>query len=69
MSICRNGVIVELSSVRHSAIRSKLERLQQLADDHFGHAPDAIHWGLVGELGRTEAGLDGLLAIFGGDDE
>jgi hypothetical protein len=21
-----------------------LTRLQQLADDHFGHDPDAIHW-------------------------
>jgi hypothetical protein len=45
-----------------------LERLQQLADDHFGHGPDAIHWGQVGDLGRVDAGLDELLAIFGGDE-
>lgn len=32
---------------RTAAIHSKLERLQQLADDHFGHDPDAIHWGHV----------------------
>ena len=28
---------------RTAAIHAKLERLQQLADDHFGHAPDAIN--------------------------
>ena len=54
---------------RAAAIHAKLERLQQLADDHFGHDPDAIHWGHVGDLGRVEAGLDELLAIFGGDGE
>lgn len=26
-----------------AAIHIKLTRLQQLADDHFGHDPDAIH--------------------------
>ena len=50
---------------RTAAIHAKLERLQQLADDHFGHDPDAINWGHVGDLGRVEAGLDELLAIFG----
>ena len=53
---------------RAAAIHAKLERLQQLADDHFSHDPDAIHWGNVGDLGRVEAGLDELLAIFGGDE-
>ena len=52
-----------------AAIHTKLERLQQLADDHFGHDPDASHWGHVGDLGRVEAGLDELLAIFNGDCE
>lgn len=51
---------------RTAAIHAKLERLQQLADDHFGHDPDAIHWGYVGDLGRVEAGLEELLAIFEG---
>ena len=54
---------------RTAAIHAKLERLQQLADDHLGHDPDAIHWGHVGNLGRVEAGLDELLAILGGDGE
>ena len=49
-----------------AAIRAKLERLQQLADDHFGHDPDAIHWGHVGDLGRLDQTLDDLLAIFDG---
>lgn len=52
---------------RAAAIHTKLARLQQLADDHFGHDPEAIHWGHVGDLGRVEAGLDELLAIF--DDQ
>ncbi len=50
---------------RTAAIHAKLARLQQLADDHFGHGPDAIHWGHVGDLGRVETGLDELLVIFG----
>lgn len=53
---------------RTATIHAKLERLQQLADDHFGHDPDAIHWGHVGDLGWVETELDELLAIFGGDE-
>lgn len=37
---------------RATAIHAKLARLEHLADDHFGHDPDAIHWGHVGDLGR-----------------
>ena len=51
---------------RTAAIHNKLTRLQQLAADHFGHDPDAIHWGHVGDLGRVEQALDDLLAIFDG---
>ena len=51
---------------RATAIHIKLDRLQQMADDHFGHDPDAIHWGHVGDLGRVDQALDDLLAIFGG---
>ena len=51
---------------RTAAIHAKLVRLQQLADDHFGHDPDAIHWGHVGDLGRVDQALDDLLAIFDG---
>ena len=50
--------------VRAAAIHIKLAQLQQLADDHFGHDPDAIHWGHVGDLGRVDQALDDLLAIF-----
>ena len=49
---------------RAAAIHIKLAQLQQLADDHFGHDPDAIHWGHVGDLGRVDQALDDLLAIF-----
>jgi len=51
---------------RAAAIHIKLARLQQLAADHFGHDPDAIHWGHVGDLGRVDQALDDLLAIFDG---
>jgi hypothetical protein len=50
-----------------AAIHAKLARLQQLADDHFGHDLEAINWGHVGDLGRVDAALDELLAIFGGE--
>ncbi|MBK6974186.1 MAG: hypothetical protein IPH26_15000 [Sterolibacteriaceae bacterium] len=45
-------------------ILDKIEALRQLVDDHFGHVPDAIHWGHVGDLGRVDQALDELLANF-----
>jgi hypothetical protein len=51
---------------RATQIHAKLARLQQLADDHFGHDPDVVHWGHVGDLGRVEQALDELLDIFDG---
>ena len=51
---------------RAAAIHIKLARLQQLADDHFSHDPEAIHWGHVGDLGRVDQALDDLLSIFDG---
>ena len=53
--------------IRTAAVPVKLARLQQFADDHFGHDPDAIHCGHVGDLGRIEHALDDLLAIFDGE--
>lgn len=50
-------------------ILDKIDALRQLADDHFGHDPDAIHWGHVGDLGRVDQALDDLLAIFDGEAE
>lgn len=51
---------------RAAAIHIKLAQLQQLADNHFGHAPEAIHWGHVGDFGRVDQALGDLLAIVGG---
>jgi hypothetical protein len=51
---------------RLPTILDKIDALRQLADDHFGHAPDATHWGHVGDLGRVDQVLDDLLAIFDG---
>lgn len=47
-------------------ILDKIEALRQLAANHFGHDPDAIYWGHVGDLGRVDQALDDLLAIFDG---
>ena len=47
-------------------VLDKIEALRQLADDHFGHDPEAIHRGHVGDLGRVDQALDELLAIFSG---
>ncbi len=57
---------IHANLTRAAAIHIKLARLQQLADDHFGHDPEAIHWGHVGDLGRVDQALDDLLAIFDG---
>jgi len=56
-------------AARTVQIHAKLARLQQLANDHFGHDPDAVHWGHVGDLGRVEQALDELLAIFDGQPD
>lgn len=50
-------------------ILDKVEALRRLVDDHFGHDPDTIHWGHVGDLGRLDQALDDLLAIFDGQAE
>ena len=52
-----------------ATIRSQLEALQRHADDHFGHDPDAIHWGHVGDLTRIENGLREVLSLLDGSDE
>lgn len=51
---------------RYGFVREKIEHLRQLADNHFGHNPNAIHWGHVDDLARLESALDKLLAIFDG---
>jgi hypothetical protein len=56
-------------AARTTQIHAKLARLQQLADDRFGHDPDAVHWGHVGDLERVEQVLDELLTIFDGQPE
>ncbi len=54
---------------RAAAIHIKLDRLQQLADDQFGHVSEAIYWGHVGNLSRVDQALDDLLAIFDGQSK
>ena len=47
-----------------ATIRRQIDALQRHADDHFGHDPDAIHWGHVGDLTRIEEGLRDVLAFL-----
>lgn len=49
-----NTAALDAFVARYTAICSHLERLQALADDHFGYDPDAIHWGHVGTLTHVE---------------
>ena len=53
---------------RTAAIHIKVDRLRQLADNHFGHNLDAIHWGHVGDLTRIESGLREVLALLDGSN-
>lgn len=64
-----NPTALDTYLARTAAIHAKLARLQQLGGDHFGHDADAINWGHVGDIGRVDAALDDLLAIFGGTEE
>ncbi len=41
---------------RLSMVLDKIEALRQLAADHFGHDPHAIHWGHVGNIGCEKGG-------------
>ena len=52
-----------------ATIRSQMKALQRHADNHFGHDPEHIHWGHVGDLTRIENGLREVLALLDGSDE
>ncbi|GAB4209139.1 MAG: hypothetical protein Fur0019_15660 [Tibeticola sp.] len=56
-------------AARTTQVHAKLARPQRRGDDHVGHDPDAVHWRHVGDLGRVEQALDGLLAIFDGQPQ
>ena len=58
--------VIDAYLTRAAVIHIKLARLQQLADDHFGHDLEAIQWGHVGDLGRVDQALDDVLSIFDG---
>ena len=38
---------------RKAEIDTMLERLARLSGDHFGVAPEDVHWGHVGDLGHV----------------
>ena len=45
-----NRTALDAYIARKAEIDTMLERLKALSDDHFGIAPDQIHWGHVGTL-------------------
>ena len=48
-------------------IRTTLEAIQEANDEHYDLAPEEIHWGHVGDVGRTLAGLKEILAVIRGE--
>ncbi len=44
-------------------IQNKIAQLQQLANEHFGHNPDDIQWGHVGDLERVQELLNQILNV------
>ena len=48
-------------------IRTTLEALQEANDEHYDLAPEEIHWGRVGDVTRTLAGLKEILAVVRGE--
>jgi len=56
---------VELAAL----IKSRLERLQGAAENHFDLAPEEVHWGHVGDLTRyAEALKDITDSVFNEGD-
>lgn len=54
---------------RMPMILDKIEALLQLADDHFGHNPDAIHWATwVGGRVAGQSRYPKRPALVGGAD-
>lgn len=60
----KNPKAIDAFLHRYANIREKLERLQELADDHFGYVPDDIHWGHVGDASSIDDALGDLLERF-----
>lgn len=50
---------LDVCFIRTAVMHVKRERLHRLADEHYGHGPDTIHWSHVGDLGRL------FIATFG----
>lgn len=48
-------------------IRGVLEAIGEATDEHFDLTPEEIHWGHVGDAGRTLAGLTEILATIRGE--
>jgi hypothetical protein len=54
---------------RTTQIHAKLAQPLQLADDHFGHDADTVHWGHAGDPGQVEPALIEPRSIFDSQSE
>lgn len=48
-------------------IRGILEALEEANDEHYDLSPEEVHWGHVGDVERTLAGLKDVLAVIRGE--
>ena len=48
-------------------IHTLLEAIGEANDEHYGHTPDEIHWGHVGDAKRTLSGLKEILDVIRGE--
>ena len=48
-------------------VATLLAKLQHATDDHFGVAPDSIHWGHIGQVQRIQYLLEQAVYMAGGE--
>ena len=52
---------------RVGKITAAIEVIKVATDEHFGIAPEEVHWGHVGDAGRILAGLQEIVQTIEGD--
>jgi hypothetical protein len=53
---------------RMAEIRERMEKLNELVNDHLGYNPDEINWGHVGSAAHLAGQLNAILAAFDNKD-
>jgi len=60
----RNAAAKGYFELRMGDIRERMEKLNELVNDHLGYSPDDINWGHVGSAAHLIEKLDNILATF-----